>query len=1105
MTAIARARAASAAGIHLVGASAGSGKTTRLTRAVVAALDPACPSRIPIDRLAAVTYTRKAAAELAARIHRSLLTAGSAAEAARLPLAHVGTVHAVCLRLLEEHSIDAGLSPHVEVLAGDQARVLRKAMERCIPVELRVRMADLARRLQIFWDARVQRSDWLRPVSDIIELARANRIRPDALEAMGIRSAESLLALLPAPAPSGDVLDQALASELERALHALTRSSDSTATTAKVKLEVARALRRAQSGLPWSDWVKLSKLEPAKASIADLAPLVQAAAEVERHPRLRQDLADFTAGVFEAARAGLDGYAHWKAEWSLVDYTDMIDLGLALAEDPAASLELARGFELLVVDEFQDTSPLQLALFTRLHRLGARCVLVGDPKQCIFEYAGADPLLMEATARWVRGSGGSTETLPANYRSRPALVKAANHIFGPAFARFGVAMSEVEVAAERTDSPEQEDLPPFGVFWLESKKAEQDAAAIAGGVARLLARSAAMPILCPASGTVRPVRAGDVAILTATNAEAEQIANALEQRRIGAALARPGLLTTPEGTLLEAALRWLLDPMDALAGAILDALTGWAGRDPDVYLAERIAACHPEGEAAQARDASALGPWREPLELVRRRLEHLSPSEAVLDAIVALDATTLCARWPEPEQRLGNLDALFALAVDYEDRAARRREPVTLVGLLADLADAKAPVLTRDGERASDEQHVRGADGAVTVSTYHRAKGLEWPVVVLGSLDRKERRSAFDVTPESDRPAFDPSDPLGGRWIRYWPWPFGAQRTAPLATAATGSPVGRRVGDREDRERVRLLYVGFTRARDHLILALRRTKGKPHAAWLDELAAAAGNPLLTLPVKATDDALDAIRIGSSFSVPARISVLAPREAAPIAIRPPARRFARRLEAATDERPGYRIAPSRADVEWPDIGTAHIGRIVSIAPRVALRRTSAIDWELAGRAIHGFFAADPGGLAPDQRLERAAALLTRDSLIDHVDPHWLLAASDALRTFIASRWPGASVHHEIPLTAFLRTPHGRRRIEGTIDLLVDAGASVAIIDHKSFPAWSEGACRVKAAELAPQLLAYARGLALLGRHVDSMWFHFPLAGLVAEVVPERGRA
>jgi ATP-dependent exoDNAse (exonuclease V) beta subunit len=1101
--------AGAALGIHLVAASAGSGKTTRLTREVVSALDPAWRDSIPVERLAALTYTRKAAAELSARIQHSLVAAGAAGAAARLPLGYIGTVHAVCLRLLEEHAIDAGLSPHIEALAGDQARLLRQAMERCIAPALRARMDHLASRLQIFWDARVQRSDWLRPVGDIMELARSNRIRPDRLASMGKRSMEALLALFPAPASAGDELDRALARELERADRDLARSPDDTLTTRKVALAIRRARGRLRRGpLPWSEWLKLAKLKPARASAPLVAPLSVAAAACERHPRLRQELAEFTEGAFEAAAQGLAGYGQWKAERRLVDYTDMIDLGLSLAEDPLVAAELASRLALLVVDEFQDTSPLQLALFTRLHALGGRTLLVGDRKQCIFEYAGADPALMEAVDRWVRSTGGTTETLPRNYRSRPELVEATSALFAPAFARFGTPAEEVIVSAERQSPAEQAALPPLGVFWLDSANGEEDAAAMAAGIGRLLARPELTPIVDRETGLARGVRPGDIAVLTATNGEAEAVARALEDRRVGAALARPGLLSTPEGTLADAALRWLLDPADALAGTILDVLAGPDELDLDAYLAGRIAARDRESGAASDEGAHqeaevASSSWRSGLDLVRGRFEHLSPAETLHQVLAVLDAPTLCARWPEPEQRLGNLDALHALASAYQERCERQREAATLAGLLRYFEEAATPILTRDEERASDEQHVRASGDVVTVSTYHRAKGLEWPLVVLASLDRDQRRSAFDVACESDRASFDPADPLGGRWIRYWPWPYGGQRSAPLAVAAESSPEGRRVRAREDRERVRLLYVGFTRARDHLVLAMRRTKGKPAAKWLDELAGAAGEPLLALPASAADGALDTIRIGDSTEAPARVFVLVPEPRPPAAIRLPARRFARRPEAAA--RPPYWIAPSRASSDWPDIaaGPAGSGEIVTLGDRARLRRAGAIDWEQAGRAVHAFLAADPPGLAADLRHERATRLLERANLLGHLGLDWLLGASDRLHRFIATRWPAATIQHEVPVTAFFDHPAGRRRIEGTIDLLIDTGTSLAILDHKSFPAWSHHACRQKAEALAPQLHAYARALELLGHRIDSLWFHLPLAGLAVEVRAEGG--
>src|SRR5262249_33727672 len=155
-----------------------------------------------------------------------------------------------------------------------------------------------------------------------------------------------------------------------------------------------------------------------------------------------------------------------------------------------------------------------------------------------------------------------------------------------AFARHGFPEGQVRVAAHRVETPELAKLPPLGVFWLDAANDTDEAEALAAGVATLLARPADTPVEGRERGGTRALRPGDVAILTAFNAEAGRIAAALARRGVAASLPRQGLLDQPEGTLLLAALRFLVDPDDALAIAELEALTGFGGLDPDRWLEE---------------------------------------------------------------------------------------------------------------------------------------------------------------------------------------------------------------------------------------------------------------------------------------------------------------------------------------------------------------------------------------------------------------------------------------------------------------------------------------------------------------------------------------
>jgi ATP-dependent exoDNAse (exonuclease V) beta subunit len=487
---------------------------------------------------------------------------------------------------------------------------------------------------------------------------------------------------------------------------------------------------------------------------------------------------------------------------------------------------------------------------------------------------------------------------------------------------------------------------------------------------------------------------------------------------------------------------------------------------------------------------------------VRERLRVLSPSEALDQVLASLDVVHLCARWPDAPQRVANLDALRGIASGYEDRCAQEREAGTVAGLLRYFDDMSATMLRRDEVIASDDQHVPADDGAVIVCTYHRAKGLEWPVVVMSSLDRAARRDAFEVCPEAEGAGFDPKDPLAGRWIRYWPWPLGALKKAPLADYADASAEGQRVAGREEKERARLLYVGFTRARDHLVLAARVKNGVAKCEWLDALADAAGTPLLTLPAAAADGTSDVLRIrmdsGKTLDVPARVWRL--DAAAPVVADAPTneRRWFARARSANAQLVSYRISPSNAAVDWPDLVMPTIGEIVTLPVAMPLDAKVA-EHNVLGDAVHAFFATDVDGLTGNERVDRARRLLASVDLVGVVRPDALVDASDRLRAFVEQRWPGAIWHREVAVDTYVPTDAGERRVSGVIDLLLQTRDGYVIFDHKTFPARSEAAWRTKVAEFLPQFAAYAEALQRTGQTVTAGWVHLPIGGGMVEAL------
>src|SRR5690606_19993541 len=175
-------------------------------------------------------------------------------------------------------------------------------------------------------------------------------------------------------------------------------------------------------------------------------------------------------------------------------------------------------------------------------------------------------------------------------------------------------------------------------------------------------------------------------------------------------------------------------------------------------------------------------------------------------------------------QRQKNLDALLDLAVEYERHCEAQHLAATLTGFLLWLENPHSPEL--------DLQPVVTTGDAVHVLTYHKAKGLEWPIVIAADLHYAWRPRLWDVRVERHGTEFDVQRPLDGRFIRFWPPVFGDhEKDVPVLDALLASDDGIECLERGVRENKRLAYVGLTRARDALVLALP-ARNAPNDAWI---------------------------------------------------------------------------------------------------------------------------------------------------------------------------------------------------------------------------------------------------------------------------------
>lgn len=1045
--------------IEIITASAGSGKTTRLARALSEAIErgDARP-----EAVVATTFTKKAAAELQERARKKLLESGKPHAAHRLLAARVGTVNSVCGRLVEEFAFELGLPPQLQVWDETIAdRALERSVAAVITGGEEKRLSQLGVRVEIDARAAVRR---------VVQLARTNDLGVAQLAASAERSLETMRTLLGPRADDGAAIDRGLVDALAGFVKAFDPVADTTKGSRNAVDRARGVSRRMRAGvqLPWREWASLAQLPVCKGSATIVAPVHAAAARHDEHPRLHDDVADLVTLVFDLAGRTYDRYQQDKREAGALDFIDQEAHALALMRREDVKDRLRSEIDLVLVDEFQDTSPIQLAIFMALAEIAPRSIWVGDPKQAIFGFRGTDPKLMEEAVSELeslsdpelvaRAVGqlvlrGKVETLATSYRSRPELVRLTSDLFAPAFAPYGIAEERTRLEPHLKDEPP--DLGPIVEHWslqIRDKRRTTDyAQCVAAGVQSILQREDL--VRDPDTNQARKVEVADIAVLCRTNAECESVAAALETLDIRAAVPRAGLLSTAEGRLALAALSVRVDRTDTLAAADIARLTTY-GDDVEGWLARLL-------------EPSDALPFAEELAAVRANGAERDPVEMLDAALIAVGAAHQCAKWGDTEQRLANLDALRAQAVAFVDHARASGVPATpasLVAHLRSLAD------TGGGKRADDRQAVRTGGAAVTISTWHRSKGLEWPVTVLFGLDKQRERNMLDVQVATDSLGFDLSEPLAGRWIRFLPSPYtGLQRGTPFAGRVEAHADNIEVVAEAHRENLRLLYVGWTRARDRVVLAVAPDKMLSGiVAELNHDAARIGPP--------TDDT-----VWGGRAVDVGLHVMSPVVADPPPARP-ARWYVSR--PAVEHVPAY-VSPSSVE---------HIG-VAGTAERIGSRTKllAGVDMAALGTAIHAFLAADRDDL--DDRAGVARRLLVSHGVAHAVGEDDVVGASTAFRLWAQARWPDARWCSEWPL---LHRLDSGQIVRGSPDLVLELEHTVVIVDHKSFPGSLEHATK-KAATYAGQLETYASGVAqATGKRVAGRFIHLPVLGYVVPV-------
>ena len=750
--------AVEADGSVFVSAGAGTGKTSVLVERYVRAV---CERGVDVESILVITYTRKAAGELRTRIRAALRTRGRPDLARELDGAWISTIHGFCSRVLRAHPFAAGLDPRFRELEDAGAVVLRgEAFDRALQEFCAGGDPERLRLLATY------RADGLR------------RMLTGVYETLRSAGRDLVLELGERP-DTGDTV-----AELRAEAQALAGDAAATPTQRANAGELLTVLGGGAAPERLVDLSAFASKGARAASFEQARKAAERAAleELAAHDReLLQELLERFGAAYAAA----------KRRESVVDFEDLQLAARDLLRDDAAVREATQlRFRMVMVDEFQDTNRLQCELIDLVaHPELAEVFTVGDEFQSIYGFRHADLEVF----RERREQAESLLALTRNYRSRPQVLAAINHLFEDAF---GNDYQPLAASAEFSD-------PVFGhpVELLVTDKSTFVGASEhwrTGEARRIAARVRELVD----SGEADP---GEIVVLFAAGTDAERYEEAL--RREGLPTYRAtgrGYFGQQQVVDLLAYLRLLHNRYDDVALATVLASPFVGVSNDALVLMRRNAPRRPLFTALERSLPEHLAEGDE--RLLRAFLQRY---ERLVRASTRIGLEELCerivtehdydlavlARW-DGARRFANIRKLGRLARDYE--AVRGSDVEGFVRFVRE-QDALG---ARELEAVAEEE----GGGAVRLLTIHAAKGLEFKVVIVADAGRDTggARGTDEIVALSDgRFGFRMVHPTRGD--RQPVFGFEEVRDAER--------------DQERAERLRLYYVAMTRAIDRLIVS----------------------------------------------------------------------------------------------------------------------------------------------------------------------------------------------------------------------------------------------------------------------------------------------
>ena len=1088
--------------VEFINAGAGSGKTTRLVKLICDNIGSGTKQYKP-GELILTTFTEMAAAEFNERARSGLLKAGKYDEAKHLSTASIGTVHAIANSFVNKYWYRLGRGPVANILSdADKKFYINQSLADVAGEKDIMFFKELYETFGFSTSINGKSADdpdfWKSHLESIVNLAEQYNIRQ--METSIEKSCE----LIDTVFNSETEFDNEFCRNTLKNYIAITGSASRKSTAEKI-LEAPEITLQDLLSL-----VNLNPVKKEKSALPAIDDLIIRASAAFRSQSNGELLKKYVERLFQLAALWITGFREYKTTNSLIDYNDMEVLFLELLNMDDIAEEFGSRYRLLMVDEFQDSSPLQLRIFDRLSEIVDKTYWVGDPKQAIYGFRGTDVALIKAVAGLFNNSDtGSNlvrgEPLKTSYRSRPGLVELSNTLFRKAFD--DIEKEDIELSPDRNDNSEfGNQIPSERLHWHMKFKADGERKRASNADHYDILSQKVIKIISEGKQVydkdlkcTRSIEPHDIAILCRTSRQVSSITETL--RSYGLAVSTSGdsagLFETAEIKLFLALLDYTLDNRNDLARAELLHLLDPAGNSLDNIIKSRLeymprykSALEELEKNRNTRDIR-IPVWQEDNELLLRvermisKARNLPVTDLTDMLITGLDLFTCVSAWGDAKRRISNLEKMKQFASEYDQRCLRMGLGASLNNFIVYLRSAP-----------SIEEKARKVKGAINVLTYHRSKGLEWNMVILESLDYNElhtddllRKSVFGVKDMlTQQPCSDNLFPE--RYINLLPWFAGAKKSLPpdIRELFLDSDIFKSINSEVADEVKRLLYVGLTRARDYIVTS---SYNNDKLNWLTNI----GCPEIT-PSEHTGSTIDVFgtSVMSEFEVLERdyeFEGIADADPVKVPVR----------KNSIDNTGERYFSPSNAEAP----SDTEVKLIKDFGKRIPVNKVKKSNGEFhndaeIGTCIHDIFCV----YRRDSENNTDAAIRVLESrAMKSVfpEPVSIIESADKLFGLLEDRYgKPVKVHRELPVQ---HLDSEGRVTRGNCDLVWETETEYILVDYKTFQGGIKQITtpgdKHYAGIYAGQLDAYSEILEETGKKVEAKLVYYTLSGYLVNVI------